>query len=141
MERGIGSYRKIPLFRNLSLSDARRVILAGSRQHHQPGDIIYREGDLGKGMFLILQGSARLQTQEEKERRAETIDLGQGDVFGEIGLPKPGARTATATAIDKSVLLHITEQTLNDLEQEAPKVAFTLYLNLMATVEGHWKKD
>jgi len=40
MEKGIGSYRKIPLFRNLSLSGARRVILAGSREQCRPGEII-----------------------------------------------------------------------------------------------------
>jgi predicted RND superfamily exporter protein len=139
MERGIGSYRKIPLFRNLSLAEARRVILAGLREHCRPGEVVYRQGDLGKGMHLILHGKVRLNDQEAPDGKALMIDLGQGEVFGEIGISKPSARASTATVLEESVLLHIDEHTLNDLEQNAPKIAFILYLNLMAVSDGRMK--
>ncbi len=44
-------------------------------------------------------------------------------------------RTYTATAIDNSVLLNINEHTLNYLEKHSPKIAFTLYLNIVAIVD------
>ena len=87
-------------------------------------------------MYLILQGKMSLNAQKEVGRENLTIELGQGDVFGEIGITGPSARTSTVRAVDNSVLLHITEHTLNDLEQGAPKIAFTLYLNLVAIVEA-----
>jgi len=78
----------------------------------------------------------RLDAQEKAGGDNLTIDLGQGDVFGDIGITGLSARTSTVTAIDNGVLLHLTEDTLNDLEQNAPKIAFTLYLNLVAIVDG-----
>ncbi|MBW1771089.1 MAG: hypothetical protein JRJ17_08065, partial [Deltaproteobacteria bacterium] len=47
----------------------------------------------------------------------------------------PLTRTYTATAIDNSVLLNINERTLTYLENNSPKIAFTLYLNIVAIVD------
>jgi CRP-like cAMP-binding protein len=134
MERGIGFYRKIPLFRNLSLTEARRVVLSGSREHRGPGDIIFRQGDSGRGMYLILQGKVELSLGEAGID-SEPVVIGHGEVFGKLGIGGPLTRTYTATAIDNSVLLYINERTLTYLENHSPKIAFTLYLNIVAIVD------
>lgn len=136
MERGFGSYRKIPLFNNLSLSEARHVVLAGVREHCRPGEIIFQRGDFGRGMYLILQGRIKLDAIVDTEDKDLAFSLGQGRLFGEIGISKPRARPFTATALEETILLHISDHMLNKLEQDHPKIAFTLYLNLMASVEG-----
>jgi hypothetical protein len=135
MERGIGFYRRIPLFRNLSLIEARRVLLSGFREHRGPGEVIFRQGDLGNGMYLILQGRVELRSLVG-ENNQHTVVAGHGEVFGKLGLGRPVTRTFTATALENSVLLHMNEHTLNHLETYAPKIAFTLYLNIMAIVDN-----
>jgi hydrophobe/amphiphile efflux-3 (HAE3) family protein len=135
MERGIGFYRRIPLFRNLSLIEARRVLLSGFREHRGPGEVIFRQGDLGNGMYLILQGRVELRSLMG-ENNQHTVVAGHGEVFGKLGLGRPVTRTFTATALENSVLLHMNEHTLNHLETYAPKIAFTLYLNIMAIVDN-----
>ena len=139
MERGIGSYRRIPLFRNLSLSEARRVVLAGFREHRRPGDVIFRQGEVGNGMFLILQGSVMLTSRLADDHDETTVELKRGDVFGEIGIAEHLTRASTATALDNSVLLHINGLTLNYLEERAPRIAFRLYLNLAAILDDRTK--
>jgi hydrophobe/amphiphile efflux-3 (HAE3) family protein len=134
MERGIGFYRKIPLFRNLSLSEARRVVLSGSREHRGPGDIIFRQGDSGRGMYLVLQGKVELSLGEAGID-SEPVVIGHGEVFGKLGIGGPSTRTYTATAADNSVLLCINEHAVDYLEKHSPKIAFTLYLNIVAIVD------
>ena len=133
MERGIGSYRRIPLFRNLSLSEARRVVLSGFREHRGPGDVVFEQGDLGKGMFLVLHGKVKLSSPLEGSDD-QTVVVGRGDVFGKPGIGGPVKRMCTATTLESSVLLHINEHTLNQLEKYAPKVAFKFYGNVIDVV-------
>jgi len=135
LERGIGSYRSIPAFKNLSLAEARRVILAGFRYHCTRGDVIFREGDPGRGMYLLLQGEVRLSSSGGTTDNVIT-DLGQGGVFGKLGMAGSPSRMCTATVRDHCVVLHINEKTLDYLERRFPKIAFTLFLNLMAMVDA-----
>jgi hydrophobe/amphiphile efflux-3 (HAE3) family protein len=134
MERGIGFYRRIPLFNNLTLSEARRVVLSGFREHRDPGDVIFRQGGLGDGMYLILQGKVELRSQVVENEHA-TVTIGQGEVFGKLGIGGPRTWTYTATVLEGSVLLHINENTLTYLEKRSPKIAFALYLNIAAMVD------
>jgi preprotein translocase subunit SecF len=139
MERGIGSYRRISLFRNLSFSEKRRVVLTGSREHYLPGDVIFRSGEVEHGMYLILQGKVRLDLHLGETPEDGSVEIGQGGVFGEIGIGRPTTRTTTAMALDNSLLLHVDEKMFNHLEQHWPRLAFTLYLNLMAIMDERMK--
>ncbi|MBW2258839.1 MAG: MMPL family transporter [Deltaproteobacteria bacterium] len=139
LERGIGSYGSIPAFKNLSLAEARRVILAGFRYHCTRGDVIFREGDPGRGMYLLLQGEVRLSSSAGGSDNVIT-DLGQGGVFGKLGIAGSPSRVCTATARDSCVMIHINEQTMDYLENRFPKIAFTLFLNLMAIVDAQKEK-
>jgi hydrophobe/amphiphile efflux-3 (HAE3) family protein len=135
LERGIGSYRSIPAFKNLSLADSRRVVLAGFRSHCGRGDVIFREGDPGKGMYLILRGRVSL-TWSTPDGDNLIAHLGHGGVFGRLGIAGSQLRACTATAQDSCILLHINEHTLDYLENRFPKIAFTLFLNLIAIVDA-----
>lgn len=135
LERGIGSYHGIPAFNNLSLAEARRVMIAGFRYHCTRGDVIFREGDPGGGMYLLLQGEVRLSSGGRDSDDVIT-DLEQGGVFGKLGIAGSPSRMCTATALDHCVMLHINEKTMDYLEKRFPKIAFTLFLNLMAIVDA-----
>ncbi|MBW2566468.1 MAG: cyclic nucleotide-binding domain-containing protein, partial [Deltaproteobacteria bacterium] len=92
------------------------------------------QGDSGKGMYVILQGKVELSLGEASID-TEPVVIGHGEVFGKLGIGEPLTRTYTATAIDNSVLLNINERTLTYLENNSPKIAFTLYLNIVAIVD------
>jgi CRP-like cAMP-binding protein len=65
------------------------------------GEILVREGRIGREFFLILSGTVAVT---QKGRRVNT--LGPGDFFGELAALNPGPRTATVTALsDLDVLI------------------------------------
>ena len=65
------------------------------------GEVLAREGRIGREFFLILSGSVAVT---QRGRRVNT--LGPGDFFGELAAMDPGPRNATVTALtDLDVLI------------------------------------
>jgi CRP/FNR family cyclic AMP-dependent transcriptional regulator len=65
------------------------------------GEVLAREGRIGREFFLILSGSVAVT---QRGRRVNT--LGPGDFFGELAAMDPGPRNATVTALsDLAVLI------------------------------------
>jgi hypothetical protein len=136
IEKGIGLYRNVSLFRNLSPSEARSVVLAGSRAQFPPGTVVYRKGDLANGLYLILEGAVRLSDTTTGYHGHMTTDLGRGEVFGVMGITGPVTRESSAKTLSNTILLRIDEGALRHLEKHSPRVAFGLYSNLARIVEG-----
>ena len=60
------------------------------------GDAIVREGDAADRFYVIAEGTMRVtQASDAGGDEVHLRDLGPGDVFGEIGLLRRSARTAT----------------------------------------------
>jgi CRP-like cAMP-binding protein len=65
------------------------------------GEVLAREGRIGREFFLILSGTVSVT---KKGRRVDT--LGPGEFFGELAAINPGPRTATVIALsDLDVLI------------------------------------
>ena len=65
------------------------------------GEVLAREGRMGREFFLVLSGTVAVT---QKGRRVNT--LGTGDFFGELAALNPGPRNATVTALtDLEVLI------------------------------------
>jgi CRP/FNR family transcriptional regulator, cyclic AMP receptor protein len=65
------------------------------------GEVLAKEGRIGREFFLILSGTVGVT---QKGRRVNT--LGPGDFFGELAALNPGPRNATVTALsDVDVLI------------------------------------
>ena len=136
IEHGIGLHRNVSLFRNLSPSEARSVVLAGTRAQFPPGTVVYRKGDLGNGLYLILEGTVRVSNAAWGYNGHMTTELGRGEVFGVMGITGPVARDTSATTVGNTILLRIDEGSLRHLEKHAPRIAFGLYSNLARIVDN-----
>ncbi len=65
------------------------------------GEVLTKEGRIGREFFLILSGTVGVT---QKGRRVNT--LGPGEFFGELAALNPGPRNATVTALsDVDVLI------------------------------------
>jgi CRP-like cAMP-binding protein len=62
------------------------------------GDVVFSEGDFPEeGLYYICYGEVQVTRNEHGQPR-ELARLGQGDVFGEMGIINSSARNATVTA-------------------------------------------
>jgi CRP-like cAMP-binding protein len=84
----------VELFRACTRSQLREVERLAERIQVASGEVLAREGRIGREFFLILSGTVAVTQQG---RRVNT--LGPGDFFGELAAMDPGPRNATVTAL------------------------------------------
>jgi CRP-like cAMP-binding protein len=93
--------RAVDLFGRCTGEQLREVARLSERVQVTKGEVLAREGRIGREFFLILSGTVAVT---QKGRRMNT--LGPGDFFGELAALDPGPRNATVTALsDLEVLI------------------------------------
>jgi predicted acylesterase/phospholipase RssA/CRP-like cAMP-binding protein len=109
----------IPFF--APLDDAARLELArGLEPVHVPaGEVVFRQGDAGDGLFLVASGRLRVTVATDGTERV-LHDLGRGSVVGEIALLTDRPRTATVHAVRDSDLQLLRAPVFRDLAERTP---------------------
>jgi CRP-like cAMP-binding protein len=74
------------------------------------GDVIFREGEPGREMYVIQEGRVRILKTVRKQEKSLAI-LKPGDFFGEMAILNDHVRTATAAAIDDCKILAFDQTT------------------------------
>jgi Cyclic nucleotide-binding domain/FHA domain len=114
-----------------NLDDIAKFTVSGAS-----GDVVYKEGDTGKDMFIIQEGKIEIQ----KPKGAETLKpsvLGPGDFFGELSLFEDQRRDTTAKGVTQYRLLRIDRTTLDQLVQENPEIAVRMLYRLASRLREH----
>ena len=86
------------------------------------GDLVFRTGDSGQEMFIILNGEVHI-SQEEGGERFVQARLSKGHFFGEMALVSGKPRVATAVAAAPTVLIPLSRETFLNKVQSDPEVA------------------
>src|SRR5215469_16423942 len=91
---------------------------------------LFKEGQPGDSMFLILDGQMRVYTKTRTAEMHFLRMLEAGDAFGEVALLNQTPRSASVEAVRETVLIRITSDALQKLLAEHPALAaqFLYYL-------------
>jgi CRP-like cAMP-binding protein len=110
-----------PLFR--PFSPQQRVDLARKFTGHDvsPGTEIIREGDPGRGLYIVLSGEVEVVKGEEPFEQI-LATLRTGDVFGEIALVRGGEATATVRAGRPTTVLFLAREYFERLLAALPEM-------------------
>jgi len=73
----------------------------------KPGQTLFKEGDAGDGMYLLVSGSVELSKKIDAGARWQVARLGPGTCFGEMALLGNQPRAATCTALTPALLLKV----------------------------------
>jgi CRP/FNR family transcriptional regulator, cyclic AMP receptor protein len=95
-------------------------------EQHRAGTVLFREGERGESMFVILDGQVELRVNGTM---FET--LGPGGVLGEMALIDQSPRVATAVALTDVSLARIPEKRFLFMVRETPHFALQI-MRLMA---------
>jgi diguanylate cyclase len=103
--------------------------MAGThRRSLDAGACLFREGDEGNCAFVVERGRIEISSAHNDSRKV-LATLGPGEIFGEMALVDEGRRSATATALESTTLLVITEEYLQQrIEAADPMVRHLLHL-------------
>lgn len=94
-----------------------------------PGEVVIQEGTKGTSAFIVLSGAVEvLKRSGDKDILVAT--LGEGQVFGEMGLIEDRPRSATVKAMTELALQVISREGFNDLLQKKPSVLIPIIKSL-----------
>jgi voltage-gated potassium channel len=101
----------IPLFHNLPLKAINKINEKLDVKLFQKNDTIFNKGDAADSMFIVEQGSVRVEIENP-------VILSSGSFFGEMALLSKSTRNATITALEDSKLLELQSSDLDELFEE-----------------------
>jgi CRP/FNR family transcriptional regulator, cyclic AMP receptor protein len=114
-----------PLFSSLSKHQLMRILRAARAIEFQPNVEIIREGEAGKGLYTIADGSAMVLVDGN-----QLATLGPGSYFGEIAVIDGGPRTATIVAATRVSALELAPSAFLPILHSEPQLARALSAEL-----------
>lgn len=133
----------VPLFRGLDPSAAQAVAAVFVEQALEPGEVLFRQGEPGDSLVVVLDGLFEL-VQDDSGEDVHLADVGPGRALGIVSLVDPGPRTATMRALDDSRVASLDQATFKKLwEAQGDAAAALHYQMALASVHelrsGHRK--
>jgi CRP-like cAMP-binding protein len=98
------------------------------------GTVLFREGDLGKHMYVIQSGRVQL-TRRVRGQETYLATLPAGEFFGEMAIINNLPRTATATVLEESRVLELDARTFELIIRGNAEIAVRLIKKLAARLE------
>lgn len=99
--------------------------MASLGKEYKDGEVIVRQGEVGKCMFVIQEGEVEAVAEADgKELRLRT--MGPNEFFGEMALFEKEIRTATIRAIRPTRVLTVDKKNFLGGIHEDPSLAFRI---------------
>lgn len=95
----------------------------------QGGDIIIEEGTKGSSAYVILSGAIEV-LKKSGDKQVTVATLGEGRVFGEMGLIEDRPRSATIRALSELKVRIINRDQFNDLLRTKPAILIPIIKTL-----------
>ncbi len=85
--------------------------------HLQPGDVLFRQGDRGTSMYVIVSGLVRVHIGDQT-----VVELGEREIVGELAALDPEPRSASVSALEPTLLYRIDQEMLAALMVDHPEI-------------------
>jgi CRP/FNR family cyclic AMP-dependent transcriptional regulator len=122
--------RGVELFEGLSDTDLEQVAALCQERQLSRGELLVKEGDLGEELFIITNGFVEVLL--ETPRRV-VVNLGTGQLTGEMALVDGGPRSASLRAIsDPTIVQVINKSDFETLCDNNTRLGYVVYRNIAA---------
>lgn len=121
--------RSSPLFAGMTPYQMKKAILLSEIMPFHAGDRLVEQGSVGREMFLLLSGQARV-TLLHGDGDTHLATLGEGDVIGEVGFVREQQRMAQVVAESDGEMLVFNAELVARNMRLYPHIAAKLNLNI-----------
>lgn len=126
----LAALKQVPLFEDLSRSELKKILRILHERTYQPGEVIFREGDPGAGMFIIRKGKVNIVIRRPDGSEQLLAPLTDRQFFGEMALLESAPRSASCVAAEKASLLGFFEPDLESLIERDARLGSKVVWNL-----------
>jgi CRP-like cAMP-binding protein len=128
------------LFRGLAPEGLDRIAAIAGEEAHATGAYVFREGETGDKLYLILDGKVRISRNLAGMGEEALAVLGPGESFGEMSLIDDTPRSADALVHENTRLLVITREAFEDLLFVHKDLAYEILWNFVKTLSGRLRE-
>lgn len=125
---------EIDLFQGIHPQGIDRIAGICAEESYRVGDVIFREGEVGDKLYLILDGKVRISREVSGMGEEALAILGEGAAFGEMSLIDDFPRSADARVHERCRLLVLTKSALEDLLFLDKDLAYEILWNFVKTL-------
>lgn len=95
-----------------------------------PGTVLFREGDQGDFMCVVLQGRLDIRKKDAQHDDKMVATVHAGRSLGEMAMVDSEARSATAVVTEPAVLAVLTQDSFMSITHDKPALAVKLLLKI-----------
>jgi diguanylate cyclase (GGDEF)-like protein len=128
---------KSPLLCQLSELEFNAVTAFLERLRVKKGDVVFKEGDSGEDMFILLSGALSAFVAQSDGTQRWMFDIKSGDFFGEMSIVAHEPRSATITAKEDSEVMVLQGIDFYRIVFEHPMIGVKL-LRAIGSVQNQW---
>ena len=114
------------MFAALGSAEIEAVLASGEVREVAAGAHIFREGDTGDGVYLVINGTVEISAMVNEGERKLLAVISAGDFFGEMAVVDKLPRSATAGAGEAARLLFIPSRAMEEALERSPVLAVNL---------------
>jgi CRP-like cAMP-binding protein len=130
--------KQLDIFNALSEQELSKVAQLCDEATYRSGDVILNVNEPADSLYLIRRGNVEVVTRPDVAEAdvlpgdAVRITLGQGQIFGEMGLVDRGARSATVWAVSDTDVYMVDYERFLALCDQSPTLGYQVMRNIAA---------
>jgi HEAT repeat protein len=128
--------RRVPLFERLDPEDLQRVAAVAEERSFTTDAVIVAQGEVGDELFVILDGTVRVERVEPDGSIRKLRTYGPGDHVGELAVLLQQPRVATVVAETDLRTLVIDGDGLTSILRERPDAAMAMLATLAERIRS-----
>ena len=132
--------RQVPIFSELAADDLEELATVVEERRIEPGKDVFREGDPGDAVYLIVKGSVCVFTggPGSEGNRPERVlsELGAGACIGEMAVLDASPRSATVRALEATRTLRVPGEGFKHVMSERPEMSQAIVAELVKRMRG-----
>ncbi|MBU0713094.1 cyclic nucleotide-binding domain-containing protein [bacterium] len=122
--------KNVPIFSELNPREMNEIEKIIHRREYKKGEPIFRMGDPGLGMYIIIKGLVNIVEEDEAGNTTTLAVLKDGAFFGDLALLDEAPRSASAIADDDSDILGFFRPDFLDLLYRKSKLGIKILFSL-----------
>ncbi len=126
--------KNVPIFSDLNDKEMEELEKIIHRREYKKGEPIFRMGDPGLGMYIIIKGSVNIAEENVGGEMTTLAMLKEGAFFGDLALLDEAPRSASAIADEDSDILGFFRPDFLDLLYRKPKSGIKILFGLARTI-------
>jgi len=130
LDDDIAILTRAPLLGLLEMDAIRLIAFAAETRTLRAGELLFVKGDRADGAYVVMRGSIALDAREDGSPVAFVAE--PGALIGQSAMFLRGARPATATAREASVVMRVSPTLVRRVLEEYPRAAGILHRALVS---------